>query len=140
MQTYAPRPITALPPLRLGGWTLKRYSIVYGDKPFEPTRFDIGRRLALGELPVPPKNAERPGVGFIIEHQGNKVDYLVLAWWDRENELPLRVYVRAPFEDWRPAQKSESVCVWDLEVIWREREAYVSTLMRGEPVEAYLQK
>jgi len=41
---------------------------------------------------------------------------------------------------WRPANDSESVCVWDLEVLWRERQAYVATVLRpgGSDIEAYL--
>jgi len=61
--------------------------------------------------------------------------YTVLCWWDRENELPIRVWVAeqdggAPV--WRTARDSESVCVWDLEVIWEERQAYVETVLGGE--------
>jgi hypothetical protein len=58
----------------------------------------------------------------------------VLGWWDRDNELPLRVFVRdtADGEGWRAARGSESVCVWDLQVIWAEREAYVATVMGAD--------
>lgn len=56
----------------------------------------------------------------------------MLCWWDRENELPIRVFVRQhDGSPWRPAQGSESVCVWDLQVICFERDAYVHTVMAG---------
>jgi hypothetical protein len=43
-------------------------------------------------------------------------------------------------EGWRPAAGGESFCVWDLRVIWWEREAYVTTVLAGRPggVEAYV--
>jgi hypothetical protein len=131
MRPYAPRPIATLGLVEYRGWTLKSYSILYGGVPFDPTRFTGGRTLALMCLPDPAVTPERLGVGFLIEHQGRNIDYLVLGWWDRENELPLRVLVRddTDGEGWRPARGSESVCVWDLQVIWREREAYVATAM-----------
>ena len=85
---------------------------------------------------------KRPGVGFAISHQGNGADYAVLGWWDNENELPLRVVVRpqTPDGSWRPARDGESVCVWDLEVIWFERQSYVQTLLNGGTVEDYLER
>src|SRR5687767_2888905 len=118
VQPYSPRPITPLDTIRSGDWALKAYAIVYGGGAFAASRFDDGRHMALASLPEPAVAAGRPGVGFIIEHQGRNVDYLVLGWWDRENELPLRVFVRdaSDGEGWRPARGSESVCVWDLQV------------------------
>jgi hypothetical protein len=129
MKPYAPRPISRLQDLRSGDWTLKRYSIRYGDAPFDAARFDGGRAMALGALPIAARDQGRCGAGFLIEHQGEAVDYLVLGWWDRQNELPLRVYVREGGAAWRTAKGGESVCVWDLQVIWAERQAYVDTVM-----------
>ena len=131
MHPYQPRPIAPLGLVRHGDWTLKSYSITFGSAAFAPARFAEGRRLALESLPTPAVTPDRSGVGFLIEHQGRNIDYLVLAWWDRENELPLRVFVRddRAGEAWRPARGSESVCVWDLQVIWAEREAYVATVL-----------
>ena len=85
----------------------------------------------------------RPGVGFVIAHQGQTANYTVLAWWDRENELPLRVFVDEAKngDGWRPNEADESVCVWDLEILWKERQAYVDHVLRpgGGSVEGYLE-
>ncbi|MDB4874262.1 MAG: hypothetical protein JWM41_708 [Gemmatimonadetes bacterium] len=133
MQPYSPRPIVLLEPIGHEGWQLKVYSIVFGDSAFNRPRFDGGLAAALRELPSPAKTADRPGAGFVILHQGRDVDYVVLAWWDRENELPLRVFVRERVagKAWRVARGGESVCVWDLQVIAAERDAYVDTVMGG---------
>jgi hypothetical protein len=138
IQPYAPRPIEKLTSLYFAGWTLKRFAICYGTEPFDDGRFESGRALALAQLPSPAVGPGRVGAGFVIEHQANRVDYLVLGWWDRENELPLRVFVREPGAQWRPARGAESVCVWDLQVIWAEREAYVATVMSGQSRDAYV--
>ncbi len=95
--------------------------------------------MAMAELPQPAQIVGRPGLGFLICHQGRTGDYTILCWWDRENELPIRVFVRDD-QGWRPARGSESVCVWDLEVIWHERCAYVESMLQAgveAPVEAY---
>lgn len=129
MKSYAPRRIVRQETLSSEGWDLKRYSITMPDSAIEPGRFEEARRLALAALPAPSRTAQRLGVGFLVEHQGDGVDYCVLGWWDRENELPIRVFVAEPGAPWRPARDSESVCVWDLEVIAAERAAYVATVL-----------
>lgn len=65
---------------------------------------------------------------------------MVICWWDNENELPLKVFVReiGKSEKWKPAAVNQSVCVWDLEVIWFERNAYINTVMADDSVEEYM--
>ncbi len=147
MQRYAPRPIAYLGLVEHKDWRLKLYSIVFGDKPLDREDFDRGFRLVLHHLPEPavPVTGERAGVGFLIAHQGNGASYAVLAWWDAENELPIRVAVRRADErgGWRPARGRESICVWDLEIIGFERDAYVETVLAADDpagaAEAYLE-
>jgi hypothetical protein len=140
MKPFSPRPTFMLEPLTNNGWRLKRYAITYGELPYDERRFSRARELAMRELPQPAVAHDRRGIGFIIEHQGNAIDYLVLGWWDRENELPLRVFVRDGDESavWRGAVGGESVCVWDLEVIWGERQAYVETVLGTDADDAAL--
>jgi hypothetical protein len=136
---YAPRPVRFRGLEHPAGYRIKRYDIAFAG-PFRETDFADGLRLAFASLPAPAVTADRPGVGFVIAHQGNGADYVVLGWWDRENELPVRVFVRpqAPGGRWRPARENESVCVWDIEVIWSERQAYVQTVLGGGDVDGYL--
>jgi hypothetical protein len=143
MQPFAPRPITFLGVLQHGGWRLKHYGIVSGDATLDQAVFAAGHPLVLGALPQPAVTPERDGLGFLISHQARSLSYAVLCWWDRENELPIRVFVRQrDGSPWRPAQGSESVCVWDLQVICFERDVYVGTVMAsgGGGAEAYLAK
>lgn len=136
---YSPRPIEFLNVEMCAGFRLKVYSIRYDEPPLDRDRFRGAWELASAELPQPACVAERPGVGFAIMHQGRTGDYFVLCWWDRENELPTRVYLNDG-AGWRPATAGESFCVWDLQVMGREREAYVATVLaeRGDGAEAYL--
>ena len=139
---YIARPVRFIGIAEPGGYRIKRYAILYGGGPFREADFDTGLDLAFRELPEPAVTDTRPGLGFAIAHQGNGADYAVLAWWDNENELPLRVFVRpqSAAGTWRPARGGESVCVWDLEVIWFERQAYVQTLLNGGTIEQYLER
>ena len=138
MIPYAPRRISACKAVEHLGWRLKRYSVCLPEQAFDESRFHAGRMAALAALPTPAVAPARAGVGFLIDHQGNGIDYVVLGWWDRENELPLRVFVceRPGSGEWRAARGSESVCVWDLQVIWEERQSYVETILGPVPADA----
>jgi hypothetical protein len=74
---------------------------------------------------------------FAIFHEGISADYLVLAWWGNDNELFTSVSVReggAWFQD----SSNYSFCVWDLEILWAERNIFVSTMYSGRPdLQAY---
>lgn len=142
MKPWEPRPIRFLGLREHGDWKLKTYSVLYGEAPFDPARFEPGIALALGALPPADAADGRPGLGFLIAHQGLTGDYAVVAWWDHENELPIRVWVRKGEEPWRPARDGESVCVWDLEVVTAEREAWIATMLSpdGPSPDAYLER
>jgi hypothetical protein len=136
---YQPRLLSFLGVETVAGHRLKVYAIRPADQLFDRGRFKDVWELATLALPQPDVAAGRPGVGFAILHQGAISDVFVLCWWYGQIDLPTRVYVRGP-ELWRPAAGGESFCVWDLRVIWWEREAYVTTVLAGRPagVEAYL--
>ena len=127
---YEPRPLRFLGLESVAGYCLKTYLIRYGHQSFDRERFAVALEQAGALLPQPAMTDERPGVGFAILHQAQGGDYLILGWWDHENELPIRVFVNGP-NGWRPAVAGESFCVWDLRVIWWEREAYVGTMLAG---------
>ena len=116
------------------GWRIKVYAIVYGDQPFDTKVHEEGLQVAIKALPQPAVCEFRPGVGFAICHQRCGVHYLVLGWTDRINEMSTRFSVSefGANKTWRPAQGSESVCVWDIEVIWFEKQAYVRTILTND--------
>lgn len=141
---FRPRATTFRDVWRVGNWRLKRYAIVYDGGPADWAEYDDVWPRVEATLPQPAVGRGRPGVGFVIAHRGASLHYLILAWWDRENEVPLRVFVKGfgSEDSWRAAEGSESVCVWDLEIIWFERCAYVETLM-GEgdsDADSYLER
>ena len=124
MTPYQPRPVLSHGVDAHDGWRIKRYAIHLPGEIFEPDRFASVLPTALAALPRPAVGPGRPGAALLIEHQGAGADYLILGWWDRENELPLRIWMRDSGA-WRPAQGAESICVWDLAVLWSERQAWV---------------
>jgi hypothetical protein len=134
---FAPRAATFYGIVEGSGHRLKAYSVRYGERPIDWDEHREGIDLALAALPDANREAGRPGLGFLIVHRGRAAEYVVLAWWDRQNELPVKVFVRNE-GPWRPALEGESFCVWDLEIVGRERDAYVETVLAGGDAEAYL--
>jgi hypothetical protein len=134
---YAPRPAAFHGIVEHAGHRLKGYSVRFGDRPVDWEEHREGIDLALAALPEANSSEGRPGLGFLIVHRGRAAEYVVLAWWDRQNELPVRVFVRNE-GPWRPAREGESFCVWDLEIVARERNAYVETVLASGDADAYL--
>lgn len=142
-EPYAPRPVRSGQIVSWSGWRLKPYDITLPGEPLEEAAFDLALPEALRALPLPAASAARPGVGFLIRHQGRGWSYLVLCWWDRENELPIRIWTRERVDGsaWAPARPDQSICVWDAQVVAFERDAFVRLVLSrpDQPqVEAYL--
>jgi hypothetical protein len=146
--TYSPRLVKALPPLEVCGRVLKVYGMFA-----EPERSAILpapewlQQQAASVLGQHPRPGDHP-VGFLILHYGMDGDYLLVSqWYDANN---LKHWVRGLAVDAKgsttvvPLGQGDLVaCVWEIEVIKFERDAWVNTVLaRGRldrtSVEAYL--
>ncbi|MCB9844801.1 MAG: hypothetical protein H6811_02280 [Phycisphaeraceae bacterium] len=118
----------------LGGRRIKVYEITRRGERLRPFDFESGIRLAQIDIQRAPADAASPPVGFMILHQGAGWNYVVLGTWINENELATRIW-RSPREsdEWHPAESRGSFCVWDLEVMWHERNTYVRHVLREDP-------
>jgi hypothetical protein len=142
---YAPRPIRPLGVWQAHGWRLKEYAIAA--TPREPSRalLDAAREHARATLPRPAVAADRYGVGYVGIHECDGTDYAFFGWWARGNELYHHL-LSCP--SGRPGELASLTradtglvgCVWELEVVRFERNAWVRYGMRGgtPDVEGYL--
>lgn len=69
---------------------------------------------------------------FTIFHEGASVPYLVLAWWGNDNELFTSVSALLD-SAWVEDPARFSFCLWDLEVMWFERNAFVKHVYCERP-------
>lgn len=75
---------------------------------------------------------------FAIFHRGASMHYLVLCWWGNDNELFTSVSV---FQDgeWLEDPSRYSFCLYDMEIMWAERNFYIETMDCDKPdIVAYL--
>lgn len=140
---YAMRPIRFLEVWEIDGWRMKAYSICYGKDVARSELIDAAQRTARERLRATANGTAHYGVGFVGIHDGKTANFVFVDWWADENELHHHVYV-SPTE--RPGDLEYktptglAACVWDLELMAFERDAWVQTILQaGEPnLEAYL--
>jgi hypothetical protein len=136
-EPFAPRERRFAEVLALAGYRIKLYTVRYGDRELSSDALDYALVAAAPLLPQPATTDARPGLGCAIHHAGRGMDFFVLGWWDEENELCVRVLARAQNDvrEWREVRYHTIGCVWDLEIMAFERDAYVATVLAraGEP-------
>jgi len=74
---------------------------------------------------------------FVIFHKGESCNYLVFIWWGNDNELFTSVSVEVG-NKWVEDPAKYSFCLYDMEVMWLERNIYIETIDCGSPsLDAY---
>ncbi|ACU38072.1 conserved hypothetical protein [Actinosynnema mirum DSM 43827] len=131
---YSPRLVKALPPLEVRGRVLKPYAM-FADPARAaevPDPAWLGERAAavLGEG----LDAGDHPLGFLILHYGCDGDYLLVSQWYDANMLKHWVRGLTPAADGSTttaplAQRDLVACVWELEVMRFERDAWVNTVL-----------
>ena len=107
---------------------VKIYTISAHHRPVEQTPYlerlaEVKRRKSAAWASIP---------AFAIFHDGAAAAYLVLAWWGNDNELFTSVSVHTP-SGWVEDPARYSFCLWDLEVMWHERNYFVEFIYCPEP-------
>ncbi|GAB7075589.1 hypothetical protein ACGILS_05660 [Streptomyces albidoflavus] len=132
--TYVPRLVTALPPVEAGGRTLKAYAM-FADPERNRELPEPGwlRRHAASVLDEPLQEEDHPA-GFLILHRGAQADYLLVSQWYDADMLRHRVRGAVTGADGETvfaplAQRDLVACVWELEIIKFERDAWVNTVL-----------
>jgi hypothetical protein len=125
-EPYRSRVIDPLPLWEPDGWRIKPYLIRYDADAGATEVIARARETLVARLP-PIGDADHYGVGFAGLHFGRTANFIFIDWWACENELHHHVFVSAldSPSDFRDVTASGlAACVWDLELIWFERQAW----------------
>lgn len=147
--TYTPRLVKALPPVHVNGRVLKAYAMFADpERAGELPKPEFLERHAATVLSEAPARGDHPA-GFLILHRGAEGTYLLVSqWYDADM---LKHWVRGAVVDaegntaFTPlAERDLIACVWELEVVRFERDAWVNTVLaRGgddrAAIDAYLE-
>jgi hypothetical protein len=141
--TYKPRWIGRLDTWRFSDWAIKVYRISIEAR---EQKLDIDQGLVkaahsfVGDNIVRMEETSHYSVGFVILHHGSIAKSLLTQWWT--NECVCLQYVAqsefAGTPKFEPAKQDLMACAYELVAIDFERRAWVSTVMSGKPMEAYL--
>lgn len=142
-EQFRPRPVRYLGLWELGGWRMKAYSLQAEHIRVLPELVEAAREIAGRTLAKTDTDAY--GVGFVGVHSGRDSNFVFVDWWARENELYHHVFLSSKEDpaDLRRADDGLTACVWDLQLIWFERNLWVEKVLanpHGPDIEGYLKK
>jgi len=130
---YAPRSFRFLKLVERHGFKIKLYGIRYGGGDVDKPLIDGALPVLLDRLASASEGQQHYGVGFGGIHQGKTGDFAFIDWWADENELHHHVYVSTDASPGKFRYVTPTgliACVWDLRLMWFEREAWVSCALR----------
>ena len=102
---------------------VKVYSISYSGEAVDESKYvarlsEVKNQKGLEWASVP---------AYAIFHDGEEREYLIFCWWLNGNELFHSVSVKENF-GWVEDASKYSFCVYDLEIMWAERNFYIETI------------
>ena len=118
---YQPRKMSSLP-ADTDPDGLKLYTLSASGAAVDPARYREQLDLIKKQQQI---DSTQPA--FAIMHDGSTGEYLVVGWWRNDNELFVSVSVKEP-AGWVTDQTRYSFCLWDLEIIWHERNSFIRHL------------
>lgn len=141
---YRPRAIRYLGLWHVDQWRLKAYTI--SPAGVEPSHelVEAARALAEDRIAESAGSGENYRVGYVGVHAGKTGNFVFIDWWANENEVYHHVYASSaerPTDFQYLTPTGASACVWDLQLIWFEREAWVATILSrpdAPDIDAYL--
>lgn len=119
---YQPRHVSSLP---RNNDDIKRYTISADGAAVDVAEFEL--RLEYLKTIKPIGQA-----AFAIFHRGESLRYLVLCYWGNDNELFTSVSVQEGAV-WLEDAHRYSFCLYDMEVMWAERNFYIQTIDIEQP-------
>jgi hypothetical protein len=143
-EDFGPRSVGFLRLIEPHGWRLKLYGIRYRGDGVDEALVTAALPLLEARLAESSAGLAHYSVGFAGVHQGKTGNFAFIDWWADENELHHHVYLShrdrpGSFEYVTP--RGLTACVWDLGLIWYERQAWVETVLAnpaGPDLDAYL--
>lgn len=122
-------------------WQMKVYTITLNDETIKPSIVTAARQVAASVLIDHSTTSDDYGVGFIGIHHGKDANFVFVDWWANENELHHNVFIsdKKNPDHLTPQTSSGAIaCVWDLQLIGFERDAWVSHIL-CKPMEPDIQ-
>jgi len=129
---YRPRPIDHLP-AATDADGIKVYTIAAEGRHVDAAHY-LPQLAAMKDARAIDWNATP---AFVIFHEAASARYLVLGWWGNDNEMFIAVAAKDA-SGWVEDMSRYSFCLWDMEVMWHERNAFIDWMYGAVPnLDAY---
>lgn len=131
---YKTRAVRLIEIYSLNGWRIKVYSISAKNE-FAHKDIIITAKINLAEWLKNDTNYEYENykITTLIVHEGIDGCYVILNWWLGENMSQQHIYIssnRQPYKFELRSDKGLSVCVWEMAVLWHERNAWIKHVLQ----------
>ncbi len=145
-ELFRPLPVILVEIWEHHGWTFKVYGLSRRHQRPGSDLVAAAKQAVARILPAACDDHGAHGVGFVSVHEGETTNLVFVNWWVGQFELFRRVLrsvseTPAAFEE--VTGEGVSGTVWDLQVFWFERNAWVEKVLSnpaGPDLEAYLKK
>jgi hypothetical protein len=144
---YRPRPIRFLEIHQHDDWRIKIYSISACSERVHPQTIQYAKlQLPTWMMQSQHYPLDTYQVATLILHEGKEGCFAIINWWIDENMLQQFVYLASynnpsHFEIY--SDKGIITCVWEMAVLWFERNAWVEHVLKKAPdpdFDSYLQQ
>lgn len=135
LQPFRPRDVVSLPLAEKSGWRLKRYAILADDRKLNHKVISAALDKALQRLPQAGKLSDQDGnhgIGFQIVHFAEVAVVSPVFYWQWGSVLANIPQMRAPWDaptEFDTGVKEVVGCVWEMEIISFEVNAWATTLL-----------
>ncbi len=119
----------------IGDWKMKAYGITTKKSNPNVNLIAAARKTADDLLSDVAVDDHTYGIGYIGIHDGATSNFVFIDWWADDNELHHHVYTSPNDnpEDLKPADiETAKACVWDLHLMYFERNAWVKHVLSGQ--------
>ncbi|HTI14552.1 MAG TPA: hypothetical protein VL461_08300 [Dictyobacter sp.] len=144
-QPYKKRPIRFLELWESHGWRIKIYGISTQAEYPPDTLVQTAKKIAQQQLPQPAVTDKYYGIAYIIVHEGENGDYVLVDWWYDQDIVQHHNYGAPKGSNTLKYHwpSGPGFCVWELAICWFEREAWLETVLKHPQhpdIEGYLQR
>jgi hypothetical protein len=145
LRPYKTRKIEFMETVQVKDWSIKIYSIVESGDFDHPKFYDnVKARLSSWVLMQNSFDSTNHKLGFLILHLGKEGIFSLINWWVDENMLNTHIFLTDPEKPdvfTKVSGDGLAPCVWELEVLYHEKNAWVSNVLRtasGPDFQGYL--
>lgn len=130
---YRKRPVRFIEIYQYNDWQIKLYSISIQHEFVSSMNIELAKRCMpewLKHTDNYPLNTYQ--IATLILHEGKEGCFAIISWWIDENMLQLHVYLSSydqPSTFQLYSDKGMVSCVWEMAVLWFERNAWVEHVL-----------